>query len=180
MTVIDSPWHLRPVLNNDAGALYEIFNIAEVYRYLADGAAPPVEIIDEWLHRGLADFKAVELGIFMLESPWGDFAGCVDLKWEQELRSAELTYLLDPQYWGEGLATRMCWSLIEKAFAGGHVDQITAGADQPNKKSIAVMQRLGMTFLRNLEYPMGSGVEYCLKLADAPPNPLPDTFPFYD
>ncbi len=83
------------------------------------------------------------------------------------------TYLLHPQYWGQGFATRMSWTVIQQAFETGHVDQIVAGADAPNTASVNVMRRLGMTFLRTVQYPLGPGVEYTYRRDDPVPIPLP-------
>ena len=78
----------------------------------------------------------------------------------------ELTYLLHPDLWGLGLATRMSHAAMMRAFEAGRVSTIWAGADVPNAASIAVMKRLGMRFRREVQYPMGAGVEYEIQ-ADA-------------
>lgn len=103
--------------------------------------------------------------------------GCVRLEAQPELRSAELMYVLHPRHWGAGLATRMSWTVMQQALQGGSVDRIVAGADAPNTASVAVMRRLGMTFLRSVQYPAGPGVEYVFRRGDPAPSPLPQPIP---
>ena len=74
---------------------------------------------------------------------------------------SELTYVLDPSVWGRGLATRMARAAIARAFERG-AESVLAGADGPNVASVDVMKRLGMRFLRTVEFPSGPGVEYVL------------------
>jgi RimJ/RimL family protein N-acetyltransferase len=69
---------------------------------------------------------------------------------------------------------------MQRAFEAGHVEQIVAGADMPNTASVAVMRRLGMTFLRTVQYPLGPGVEYVYRHDDPAPMPLPTAIPFIE
>ena len=109
----------------------------------------------------------------MLEAPTVQYGGCVQIEPNQLSRSAELLYLLDPAYWGQGLATRMAWTAITQAFRTPHIDCVFAGADCPNEASIAVMRRLGMTFRRGVRYPLGPGVEYAIYRDDPRPSNAP-------
>jgi ribosomal-protein-alanine N-acetyltransferase len=173
-------WTLRRVAEADTIGLHELMRLPPVYRYLADGAAPPREAVEHWIESSHADFHEHGFGLWLLESDSAELGGCVRLEAKTEPRSAELTYILDPRFWGRGLATRMSWTVMQHAFRGAHVDQIVAGADQPNTASVAVMQRLGMTFLRAVQYPAGPGVEYVFRRGDPAPPRLPETIPFSD
>lgn len=51
----------------------------------------------------------------------------------------------------------------------GVVSTIWAGADVPNKASIAVIKRLGMQFRREVQYPLGAGMEYQIEAAEFDP-----------
>ncbi len=166
--------HLRPVRAGDLQRLHELMSMPEVYRYLADDEVPPVSVIKEWIDGSLADFAASDLGLWLLEDGGPRPLGCVLLQVDGASRRAELTYALDPRGWGRGLATRMAWFAIERALEGDHVDEIWAGADEPNTASIAVMRRLGMRFLRSVEYPKHPGVEYGFRSGDPAPEPRPE------
>jgi ribosomal-protein-alanine N-acetyltransferase len=152
-------WYLRRATAQDADEIHALMCVPEVYRYLADGAAPPRSIVEQWIEHSEAQSSASGLGLWLLKRD-ATLGGCVLLEMRMEPRSAELTYLLHPQFWGKGLATRMSWAVIQRAFDSDSVDQVLAGADTPNTASLAVMRRLGMTYLRTVQYPAGPGVEY--------------------
>jgi ribosomal-protein-alanine N-acetyltransferase len=172
-------WCLRRAADNDIDALYELMCIPLVYRYLADNAVPPRAVLEHWVESSHSDFNQSRIGLWLLENRESQLAGCVRLEPKLETRSAELTYVLHPQFWGLGLATRMSWTVMRLAFSTGNIDHIIAGADEPNVASLAVMRRLGMTFLRTVQYPLGPGREYVLHRTDAAPYPEPELIPEY-
>ena len=173
-------WHLRRMTDQDIESVHVLNCVPEVYRYLSDGV-PPLR----WRSKISVELnnkrKASKgLGSWVLEDSEGRIKGCVILREYQLPRTAELSYLLHPQLWGQGLATRMSWTVIDYVFKTKLVDQVVAGADKPNRASIAVMQRLGMAFYRTTEYPLGPGVEYLLSHDDPKPIPLPNPIPIAD
>ena len=138
-----------------------------------------LEAIDAWIEEGLEPV-APWLGLWLLENDREEAFGCVRLSApEDEAASAELTYLLDPTVWGRGLATRMARTALARAFARG-ADTVLAGVDAPNTDSIAVLRRLGMRFLRDVDYPSGPGVEYVLSSADFDPPGAGEAFDVVD
>jgi ribosomal-protein-alanine N-acetyltransferase len=153
--------------------------IPAVYRYLADNAVPPRSVLEHWIARSHHDFTERNMGLWVLEHSDGQLAGCVRLEAAPANRSAELTYVLHPQFWELGLATRLSWSVMQLAFARSDIEQIIAGADDPNTASFAVMQRLGMTFVRHVQYPAGPGREYIFRRTDPAPVPVPAVIPEY-
>jgi RimJ/RimL family protein N-acetyltransferase len=180
MTAHAPDWSLRPVADDDTAALHAVLCVPQVYRYLADGAAPPRSAVEGWIARSHADFSASGVGLWVLEDGRAyldGLGGCVRLEAQPELRSAELMYVLHPRHWGAGLATRMSWTVMELALQGGRIDRIVAGTDAPNTASVAVMRRLGMTLLRDVHYPAGPGVEYVFRRGAPAPAPLPQPIP---
>ena len=172
-------WVLRRATDADGDRLHALLTVPEVYRYLADGVPPPREVVDGRITRSRADFAAAGIGLWLLEDAAGELGGCVRLEVTGPA-SAELTYALHPMNWGWGLATRMSWTVMRPALEGGRVEEIVAGADVPNAASIAVMQRLGMTYARSVQYPLGAGVEYRFRRGDAAPIPAPELVPLAD
>ena len=172
-----SQWRLRPVCLDDIDGLHALGCKPLVYRYLFDGAPPSREHIAGRVAEGIASAAATGLGMWLLHGPMQRHAGCVQLQLDRPARSAELTYLLDPALWGQGLALRMAWTVIDTAFRSVHVDAIRAGADAPNQASFRLMHRLGMRFHRHARYPMGDGMEYVLHRDDPGPMPRPALLP---
>lgn len=175
---MSSTFLLRPATAQDIDALHHLFSLPDVYRFLADGAAPPRSISEDWVEVSVRDFAHHGIGLWLLMD--GDrLAGAVRMEIRPEPRTAELSYLLHPDYWGRGLATEMSWSAIRRVFEGPF-DQVIAGVDGPNKGSAAVAQRLGMRLFKDVDYPTGPGKEYALKKSDPSPQPEPALIPFSD
>lgn len=165
-------WWLYEATYEDTDDLHAVSIVPEVYQYLADGVAPAREEIAKWVETNYDPERFAGLGLWLLKNKEGRLAGCVSLGAHDE-RSTELIYLLHPDFWGKGLATAMSWTVMQFAFQAGNIDQIIAGTDQPNVASMAVMKRLGMKFLKDVDYPMGPGVEYVYRKDFSPPNELP-------
>ena len=161
----------------DIDGLHALASKPLVYRYLFDGAAPGREAIARRLADGIAGAAATGYGGWLLEGCAARYAGCVELRPYPSPRSAELTYLLDPANWAQGLAVRMAWTAITHAFLSRQIGAVIAGADLPNTASFAVMRRLGMRFHKSVQYPLGDGTEYLLHRNDAGPMPRPALIP---
>jgi RimJ/RimL family protein N-acetyltransferase len=61
----------------------------------------------------------------------------------RENRQAELAYWLGPPYWRTGLATEAAWTLCRAGFAELRLHRIAAGVFGFDKRSVAVLERLG-------------------------------------
>lgn len=175
-------WRLRSARMDDLDALLALTAKPAVYRFMFDGAAPERDFLAERLARFVGSAAACGLGLWMLEKPASAPAGAVWLEPDLKAKQAEVSYLLDPAHWGQGLALRMAWTAVTLAFRHSGIDAVFAGADKPNGTSIAVMQRLGMRFRRDVTYPLGPGVEYELTRCDLGrddlgPQPRPDPLP---
>ena len=169
----DGQWTLRPVTIDDVDGLHALTSKPEVYRYLFGGNAPETPVVRQMIDKSLADMSASGVGMWVLKNQMIRHAGAAWLKPDPATRSAELGYLLDPEYWGRGLALRMAWTAIQQAFATAGIDRIVSGTDHPNARSRAVMKRMGMQFHANVTYPLGPGVEYVLRRGDPDPSPAP-------
>jgi ribosomal-protein-alanine N-acetyltransferase len=170
---IKDGWRLRPADLNDIDGLHALAANPLVYRYLYDGVPPNKEFIARAVAQSVANAGETGLGMWFLEDGSTRYAGCVELRPYPSPRSAELIYLLDPRYWGQGLALRMAWTAITHAFLSSQIDSVIAGADLPNTASVAVIRRLGMRFHKDVRLPLGTGMEYVLHRDDAGPLPKP-------
>jgi ribosomal-protein-alanine N-acetyltransferase len=165
-------WHLRSATLADVDGVHRLACEPLVYRYLFDGTAPERDSIAAEIARAIADAARTRLGLWILQCPRAPYGGCVQLRPDLSAKSAELIYFLDPAHWGRGLATRMGWTAISRAFQGPF-DVVVAGTDGANAASLAVMRRLGMRFHRAVRYPLGEGFEYTLARGDAAPKSQP-------
>ncbi|HET7883127.1 MAG TPA: GNAT family N-acetyltransferase [Acetobacteraceae bacterium] len=172
----DDGWRLRAVTTDDIDGLNALAVIPQVYRYLFDGRPPDRTFIADRVAQSIANATTPGLGMWVLRRTDGQPAGLVELRPYPAPRSAELTYLLDPSHWGQGLAVRMAWTVVSEAFRLGQIDTIVAGADIPNTRSFGVMRRLGMRLHKDVSYPLGPGVEFALHRDEAGATPKPPPF----
>lgn len=167
---------LRSATPQDEEKIHQLLCVPEVFEYLADGKKPPPSIASSWVNSAAADLAKYGGGLWVLvDGADLSLCGLVRLAGDDN-GELELTYLLHPSVWGLGFATRMAHTVMTRAFAAGLVSTIWAGADAPNQASLAVMKRLGMQFRREVQYPLGTGIEYQMKATEfdsARIEPLP-------
>lgn len=74
-----------------------------------------------------------------------DFTPCVDIGWR-----------LDKKYWGEGYATEGAKRCLQFAFEEKNLDSIKSIAPKINAKSISVMKKIGMRYIKDFNHPASS------------------------
>jgi RimJ/RimL family protein N-acetyltransferase len=99
---IEDRWRLRPADLNDIDGLHALEANPLVYRYLFDGVPPNKAFVARAVAESVANAGGTGLGMWFLEDVSMRYAGCVELRPYPSPRSAELIYLLDPRYWGQG------------------------------------------------------------------------------
>ena len=89
----------------------------------------------------VADFiGGVGLGVHTFES---DFTPCMEIGWR-------LAY----EYWGKGYATEAASAVLAYAFETLHVDEIVSLSNVRNRRSFAVMERIGLLYERDIQWPL--------------------------
>ena len=157
--------YLRSIRSEDEAEVHRLLCVPKVYEYLADGVEPPLSVTSDWIETATTDSARYGGGLWALTSSReGRILGLVRLSGDAN-GELELTFILHPGVWGLGYATRMAHTAMKHAFEARLVSAIWAGADVPNTASISVMERLGMKFRREVEYPAGAGVEYAMEAA---------------
>ena len=143
---------LRAFSGDDADALAGLWNEPQVARFMWDSRPVTMEAVREQIESSLANFEVHGFGHFTVHlGAVPGFIGFAGLRPIGTLPEVELLYALHPDYWGRGLATEAAHAVLRFGFTVGGLAEILAGADPPNVASFRVMQRLGMTFLRNAE-----------------------------
>jgi ribosomal-protein-alanine N-acetyltransferase len=63
----------------------------------------------------------------------------------------EVNYLLDWEYWGEGLATESAFALLNYGFETLQFERLVALAHPQNVRSRRVIEKIGMQYEKNLQ-----------------------------
>jgi RimJ/RimL family protein N-acetyltransferase len=80
----------------------------------------------------------------------------------------EVGYGLRRSHWGLGIATEAARASLEYGFEHLHLERIAAVAYPENTASRHVMEKLGMTYVKNGSYYGGDLVYYDISRADLP------------
>lgn len=79
---------------------------------------------------------------------------------------AELFYILDEPYWGKGLATEIAYDILKAGFEKHDFPRVVAFTRPANQASRRVMDKLGMSFMGELEIYGILAVEYVIAKED--------------
>ena len=173
-----SRFQLRPLAPDDLDALVALDADPLVMRHITGGQPTPRALArDVLLPAMLAAATRPGLGFFVVESPSGEFLGWVHLRHDRlEPAWAEIGYRLVRSCWGQGLATEVSATLVERAFHTLSFETVSARTVPENQASRRVMEKLGMReagrfvfparALPGLVLPEAEGVLYTLSRAD--------------
>ncbi len=136
---------LRPLTPSDVDVMHRLFTDADVRKFLWDDVIIPREQTAAVIAASNADFAARGYGL------WGvwltdkdELVGFCGFR-PSALGAPELLYGLAPARWGHGLATVAARVTLEYGFRDLGFTRVVAATDVPNRASVRVLERLGMT-----------------------------------
>ncbi|WP_328323271.1 GNAT family N-acetyltransferase [Kribbella sp. NBC_00382] len=138
---------LRPFRDEDLPAWAELNTDPKVMRYL--GGKPLSQAETDEIASGVnRQYLAEGTGFLAIERRSdGAFLGAGGLThevWHPD--DLELGWRLAREYWGHGYATEAAAAWLAYAFFDLNLPHVLASTETANTKSIAVMQRIGMSF----------------------------------
>lgn len=139
---------LRRLRPSDYLDMFEYASLPEVTKYLLWSPHPSAEYTHRYL-RSVQDFYKhgtfFDWALIMRES--GKMIGtCGYTTLDPEHLRAEVGYVLNPLYWGQGIATEAVTAVISYAFEELGVNRVEAHFMEGNTSSRRVMEKCGMTF----------------------------------
>lgn len=167
---------LRPYEPADVGALHAIFTNPEVRRHLLDDEVVPRSWVEEEIRTTTQLFASSGYGQWGIElsgppDPSNRLIGFAGFRPFFEPPELQLLYGLLPDFWGHGYARESSRAVIEYGFNVAGMDVIRAATDTPNRSSIAVLESLGMTFVRRENEEGNETLFYEIRRDDPRPNP---------
>lgn len=139
---------LRHLRLDDLDELFVLYQDPEIRRYFPDGVKNYEDTKEEleWYLNGHPDHP--ELGLWAtVYKATGRFIGrCGLLPWEIDgTLEIEVAYLLDRNFWHQGLATEAAAGILNYAFNNLHLTRIICLMHPDNIASQKVAKRIGMT-----------------------------------
>ncbi|MBE9169952.1 GNAT family N-acetyltransferase [Pleurocapsales cyanobacterium LEGE 06147] len=152
LEIITERMQLSPVTEADTDELHQLWTQPEIRKYLWDDRIIEASQTQQIVTQSISAFSDREYGLWLARllntKPLIGFCGYWPFF---EPPQIQLIYGLSPQYWGRGLATEMARAAIDYGFQEWGFKVICASTDVPNKASIAVIKRLGMTYQKQEE-----------------------------
>ncbi|MBE6636914.1 MAG: GNAT family N-acetyltransferase [Ruminococcaceae bacterium] len=139
---------LRRLSPSDAQDMFEYASQPLVTEYLLWCPHEDVEQTRRYLEALQTSYKHGEFFDWALEhSESGKMIGtCGFTSFDHEHRRAEVGYVLNPYYWGHGLASEAVLAVTEFAFRELNMNRVEAHFMEGNTRSRHVMERCGMTY----------------------------------
>jgi ribosomal-protein-alanine N-acetyltransferase len=163
---------LRCLTMNDLDALARLYRDPEVRKYFPEGTQTYEETKEEleWIIN--VYYGQYGYGLWAtIHKPSGAFIGrCGLLPWTIDGRQeVEVAYLLDRDYWGQGLATEAALGIVRYAFEQLHRSRLICLIDAENQASQAVAQKIGMSFEKAIEDDKGPALLYSMATSKLEP-----------
>ena len=148
-TVTTARIALSPFADTHVDSLLEFFRDPHVRRYLLDDSLVDREWVEEEVRSSRERFDAGSLGLLaahLREAP-DALVGFAGFRPFYDPPVLQLVYGIGPSHAGRGLATEIARAVIDVAFNERGFREIRASTDEPNRASIRVLERLGMTLV---------------------------------
>ena len=136
---------LRPLVDADVPALFDIFSDPEVMRYWSSPpfkSAADAERLLRDIHESFRTRRLFQWGI--AQNADGRIVGtCTLFRLEPTHRRAEVGFALARASWGRGLASEALTTALRFAFESLHLHRVEADADPRNERSLRLLERHG-------------------------------------
>ena len=161
---------LKPFATIDVDRLHALWTQPDVRRFLWDDVIISRDRAADEVESGLENAARHGIGYWVIESQnESDLLGFCGFRFIDGGPELELMYGLGRAYWGRGLATEASRAVLDWLWKSSSYPRVFARTDPPNKKSIAVMHRLGM----RLHSASPTLITYVLdRISESPQNPL--------
>ncbi len=143
---------LRPLVAEDAEALYCIYQTADVLKYFPNPVPPPLEKVQRFITNDQAHWDIYEYGNWGIV-PQGEkqIIGWAGLQFVSELHETEVGYLLAQPFWGKGLATEAALASLQFGFEQCEIDHLIGLVHPENLASQHVLKKCGMTYRETIQ-----------------------------
>ncbi|MEO7978166.1 GNAT family N-acetyltransferase [Flavobacterium sp.] len=149
---------LRELLFSDAEGMFELDSNPNVHLFIRN---KPVESIDESvavIENIQSQYKEFGIGRWaVILKETNEFLGWSGIKFiTAELNNHrniyEIGYRFIERYWGKGYATEAGQAFVNYAFNEMNIEVLYASADEQNKSSRKILEKLGLHYVNSFDY----------------------------
>jgi ribosomal-protein-alanine N-acetyltransferase len=144
---------MRKFMKEDINEFYEIVKMHEVGEWLGLGKGMSFEETEEYINRILEHWNLHNFGVWALINKSNkEIMGHCGLRYIDDTEDIEIIYLLNPKYWGKGIATEAGNGAVTYAFNTLKINKLLARIKPSNSRSKNVINKLGFRFIGNRKY----------------------------
>lgn len=140
---------LRPFSLDNAKDIFELNGDSDVMKYTGDQPFGNIEEAREFIsnYNHFEKWERGRCGVFLREN--NTFIGWCGLKYHEDTRETDLGYRFKKVFWGKGYGTEAANICIKDGFTRLQLHRIYAEAYAENVRSIRIMEKVGMQFLKD-------------------------------
>ncbi|MDN6572490.1 MAG: GNAT family N-acetyltransferase [Staphylococcus equorum] len=135
-------FYSRDLKDTDIDHLNKLYALTEVTQYQTWGAQS-YEETQQFINEVL-DKDSYWIYNVLVNPDTDKVIGTIQLAIDEVNQSAEINFILHPNYWGHGIATDIAKTIIKYAFKVLKLNRIGAAIDSRNIVSGIVLEKLGM------------------------------------
>lgn len=140
---------LRPLDEIDAGEIFAMRSDADVMRFIRETQKNRSESVD-WIKLVSSRWQSERTGFCaMIKKRGGAFVGWCGVWRLDETGETEIGYAVAKDFWGKGFASEAARRFLQYAFAELDAEKVVAVARPENAASLRVMEKIGMSFVKN-------------------------------
>ena len=153
---------MRPMVPDDAEAAFRWCGDPKVNTYMIYPLYHRVEDVRTWIESiqpGGKNYRADNIIEGIVLKSTSELIGSGGMNYVPEEDAWEIGYNLRADQWGHGYAVEFLWGLINEVRKYRPVPAITGEYAKANHKSQRVMEKMGMTYVKDTEYERLDGSE---------------------
>ena len=139
---------LRRMKATDAGDMFEYASRSDVTQYLTWNPHPDVDYTREYLTQVQKQYENGEFydWAVILRDEMKMIGSCGFTSFDDDNSSGEIGYVLNPDFWGQGLMSEAVTAVLGFGFERLGLHRIEAKYMQENIRSRKVLEKCGMTY----------------------------------
>ena len=155
--------YLRRMTLEDAENAYLLNLDPEVIQYTGDASFESIESAQTFL-ANYNHYEKYDFGRWAVINKESDaFLGWCGLKFTPELNEYDIGFRFFKKYWNKGYATEAARACVDLGFNHYNLTTIVGRARKENIGSIRVLEKIGLTYLKDFDFDGNEGVVYCIQ-----------------